>query len=647
MPGPSPSPSDLPVKSPLAESDLRRFTAWNTTEEAYPRGTFVPQLVAAQAAVNPHRVALVAYDEVLTYFRLDALSNQVAHYLQSLGVGRDTLVGICLKRSMNLVVGALGIMKAGGTYLPLDPSYPPDRLVFLLNDAQAPVLLTEQHLAKQLPAGKWRVVNLDADEPQVSLQSSNWPNIGVSGESLAYVMYTSGSTGRPKGVEITHDSLLNLVFWHQRTFGVKPSDRASQVASPGFDAAVWELWPYLTAGASVYIAGDTVRSEPESLRNWLVRERITIAFVPTPLAERIMTLEWPPETALRVLLTGADTLRTYPPPNLPFRLINNYGPTECTVVASSGLVLPDERPDALPSIGRPIANTEIYILNEQMQQVPIGVGGEIYIGGAGLARGYLNHPELTAERFVPNPLSSAHHGRLYKTGDLGRYLPDGQIAFLGRIDEQIKIRGYRIEPNEVVTALNEHPTVLASAVVAREDAGGDKYVVAYVVVSPDSPITAAALQDFLRQRLPGYMVPSIFVRLESLPLTSNGKIDRASLPAPSARNTIADSAHLAPLTAVERRLVGILAKLLDIDQVGVAENFFLLGGHSLLGTQLITQVRDAFGVELRLHALFEAPTVAELSAEIDRLLLEKVQAMSEDEAERILGGNAGSKVVDL
>jgi amino acid adenylation domain-containing protein len=620
----------------LSDSGQKRLVAWNTTHQDYPLEVLVPQLVAARAAGTPNAVALAANHEVLTYEELEVRSNQIAHFLRSLGVGPETLVGVCLDRSCMMAIAALSVLKSGGAYLPMDPEYPVERLTFMLNDAQAPVLLTKQHFANRLSAGGWGVINLDADTPQISSCPVHSPDRALRGKDLAYVIYTSGSTGRPKGVEITHNGLLNLVLWHQRSFSVKPSDRATQLASPGFDAAVWELWPYLTAGASVHVVDDGVRSEPEALRNWLVREQINIAFVPTPLAERIIALEWPPETSLRILLTGADMLRSYPSASLPFRLVNNYGPTECTVVATSGTVPSDACPDALPTIGRPIANTRVYILDEQLHRAAVGESGEIYIGGAGLARGYLNSPELTAERFIPNPFSSKPNARLYRTGDLGRYLPDGQIAFLGRIDEQIKIQGYRIEPNEIVAALNEHQAVQASAVLARERIGGDKYMIAYLALDPGSQITVAALRDFLRKRLPEYMVPWVFVRLESLPLTPNGKVDRAGLPAPSAENTITNGENIAPRTLVERQLVGILAKLLQIDQLGVNDNFFLLGGHSLLAAELIASIRDAFGADLPLRTIFESPTAAGLSTGIVKLLLDKVNAMTPEEVSKAL-----------
>jgi amino acid adenylation domain-containing protein len=472
--------------------------------------------------------------------------------------------------------------------------------------------------------------------PPVAGHSAAAAECYAKSEDLAYVIYTSGSTGRPKGVEITHKNLLNLVFWHQNEFKVSSNDRASQLASPGFDAAVWELWPYLTAGASVHLVDEEVRSQPGALRDWLVQHRITIGFVPTPVAERMMTLEWPSHTALRTLLTGADTLHGYPPRNLPFAFVNNYGPTECTVVATSGAVLPEEHPDVLPTIGRPISNVEILILDERLRPVPVGTTGEIYIGGAGVGRGYLNSPELTAAKFIANPFETTGSGRLYRTGDLGCYLADGQISFQGRIDDQIKIRGYRIEPNEIVATLNQHPSVEASAVVAREQAGSDKHLVAYVVLRPDAQITIPVLRNFLHERLPEHMVPRVFVQLYSMPLNANGKIDTVNLPAPDEQNTIVNSELPSPRNIVEERLVQILTKLLNIRSVDINDNFFLLGGHSLLAAQLLASMRDVFDVELPLRTIFDSPTIAALSLEIERSLSTRVDSMTSDEVTKAL-----------
>ena len=628
-----------PELAVLAEAEQEQVAAWNGTTQAYPQDSCVPQLVAEQAAAMPDALALAAGREVITYGELESRSNQLAHHLRSLDARPETLVALCMERSIALVVGALGILKSGAAYLPLDPTHPSERLAFMLDDSRVPVLVTRQHLAGRLPVGRWRVVDLELNMLEIACNPVDPPKCNLETENLAYVIYTSGSTGQPKGVEINHDSLLNLVFWHRRAFEVTPSDRATLQASPGFDASVWELWPYLTAGASVHLPDEAIRADAESLRDWLLAERITITFVPTAMAERLLTLPWPTHAALRVMLTGAETLHHYPSPSLPFVVVNNYGPTECTVVSTSGAVPSREHAHGRPSIGRPIGNTQIYILDGQLRQVQLGVPGELYIGGKGLARGYLSQPDLTDEKFIRNPLSSRPGSRLYKTGDLGRYLPDGQIEFMGRIDDQIKIRGYRIEPNEIVSSLNRHPAVRASQVLAWEDNPGEKRLVAYIVPALGSRLTRAGLRDFLRPLLPEYMLPAVFVLLESLPLTPNGKVDRGMLPAPTASNILRDEAFTPPRTVIEERVAGILAKLLALEQVGAHDNFFLLGGHSLLGIQLIARVRDAFGVELSLRRLFEAPTIAELSAEVEQLLFAKPEAMSEEEVQQMLSAN--------
>jgi len=604
-----------------------------TEQQSYLRNNSVSELVAAQAAATPNAVALTAGGDSITYGDLDKRANQLANYLITLGVGPETIVGLCLDRSPESVTGALAVLKTGGAYLPLDPAYPTERLLFMLNDAGPRVLITRAESAEKLSEGSWKVVSIDRDRA-IDNYSTNSPANQVKPDSLAYVIYTSGSTGRPKGVEITHQSLLNLVSWHKREFKVTRRDRASHLASVGFDAAVWEVWPYLTAGASLHLPDEVTRISPELLRDWLVTNEITISFLPTALAEALMTLEWPTDTALRILLTGADTLHRHPAANLPFELVNNYGPTECTVVATSGRV--QNGAVGLPTIGRPIDNTQVYILDEKLQRVPTGASGELCVGGAGVARGYLNRPELTAKQFVPDPFSAEPSARLYRTGDLARYLDDGQIAYLGRIDEQVKILGRRIEPNEIEAMLDRHPSIAASVVTARGTAGEEKRLAAYLVMSNGAMPAAADLRRFLQSELPDYMVPAVFVTLPAMPLTANGKVDRVALPEPNAENTLRDEAFVRPRTPIEQRLAATLCSLLNLSEVSVKDNFFLLGGHSLLGTQLIVKIRSTFRVDLALRTLFDAPTIAELSAEIEQQIIAKVENMSEAEAEALL-----------
>jgi amino acid adenylation domain-containing protein len=580
---------------------------------------FVAELVSAQAVANCQRLALSHGSAVLTYGELDVRANQLAHHLLALGLQPEAPVGLCLGHSFDFVIAALGILKAGGAYLPLDPTYPLERLTLMLRDAGALFLVTNPRQLPCLGNGPWTTVSLDR-EGSVFAGSSAAPDVTIKPDNLAYLIYTSGSTGHPKAVEISHASLSNLVRWHQRVFGINAQDRAPFMAAVGFDAAVWELWPYLTAGASLHLLSDrAIYTVPKSLRDWLVQQRITTAFVPTPLAEQMIHLEWPPETALRTLLTGADTLHEYPSPNLPFQLVNNYGPTECTVVATSGAVESADRPGILPTIGKPIDNTEIYILDEDRDPVPVGTLGELYIGGAGVARGYRNRPDLTAERFVPNPFSSQPEARLYRTGDLGCYLEDGQIAFAGRVDDQIKIRGHRVEPNEIIAVFGRHPAVQSSVVVPWEDETGNKYLVAYVVANPGFELTSTSVREFLRTFLPEYMVPAKFVRLEKLPLSTHGKVHRQALPVPDAENTLRDEAFTSPRTALEAQVGTIVAGLLGTKDLGVDDNIFLFGGNSFLGIQVIARVRETFGVEVPLRTLFEAPTIAELSAQIAQL----------------------------
>ena len=386
----------------------------------------------------------------------------------------------------------------------------------------------------------------------------------------------------------------------------------------------------------MHLPDESIRTVPERLRDWLVAQGITISFAPTPLCERLIMLPWPSNTALRTLLTGGDTLHRFPPAHLPFTLVNNYGPTECTVVATSGLVGAKEEQAGLPTIGRPIANTRIHILDGDLKPVSQGDPGEIFISGAGLALGYLHHPELTTEKFLANPFDAAPASRLYRTGDLARLLENGEIAFIGRVDDQLKIRGFRIEPDEIAAHINEHPSVQQSVVVARALGEGEKGLVAYIILAPGDDTSESELKSFLHSRLPNYMVPATFVRLDSLPLMPSGKVDRTALPAPVADNMLRDGDFVAPRTLIEERVAEILAPLLGLEKVSVEGNFFILGGHSLLGTQLIARIRDAFGVNLSLRSIFDAPTVADLAAHVEKNLVAQLEAMSEEEAESAL-----------
>jgi amino acid adenylation domain-containing protein len=525
-------------------------------------------------------------------------------------------------------------MLAGAAYLPIDVGCPSDRLAFILQDAGCPVVITNQGLSTRVPGGPW-LAHLVGAPPSLTQAATAEPARHPNLEGLAYVIYTSGSTGQPKGVQVTHRNLLNLCYWHRDAFAVGAADRVTQVVNPAFDAAAQELWPHLTAGASVHIPDEDTKSDPSSLRDWILSQGITITALPAPLAEMVMTEAWPADCSLRLLLSGGATLHRYPPAGLPFSVVNVYGPTECTVVTTAGLVPAEGQRDGLPSIGRPISNVTVQILDADLRTVPVGSPGELVVGGEGVARGYLNRPELTAERFVPDP--SRPGSRLYRTGDLAALRPDGEVAFLGRLDDQVKIRGYRVEPDEIAGLLNRHPAVHSAFVTAWEPVEQDVRLAAYVVAKAGAPPSPAELRSFLESRLPAYMVPATFHGLEALPLTPNGKVDRAALPSPGSFAAGRSTDPTPAGTPVEERVAGLVAALLGLDRVGAEESFFELGGNSLLGTRLVSQVREAYGVEIRLKRLFDNPTVAAISVEVERLLVERLEAMSEQDVQRLLG----------
>ena len=602
----------------------------------------VQDLVQKQASETPEAVAVVSGCSQLTYRELNEKADVLAQRLRSMGVGPEIPVGLCVERSLELPITALAILKAGGAYVALDPADPPQRLAALLEDSGASVIVVQANVVAKLPVGKWQQMLITPqcfEEPPDDKTNSGAASTAAQSSNVAYVIFTSGSTGKPKGVQVTHDNLLNLVNWHNRAFTITSEDRATLQASPGFDAAVWELWPYLVSGATVHVVPDAVRTEPKTLQEWIVRNGITIGFFPTQLAECLMAQSWPAQSAFRTLLTGADALRRRPSRELPFAVINNYGPTECTVVATSGVVEPADASTEVPSIGRAIDNVNVYIVDEKLQRVPDGEAGEILIGGEGVARGYLNAQALTAEKFIRDPFSSKKGARLYRTGDLGRILPDGQIAFMGRIDDQIKVMGHRIEPQEVMRALDRHPDVAGSYVCGYADPSGVQRLVAYIVSAKSTPPKPREIRDFLGGLLPAHMVPSAFVPLAQLPTSTHGKLDRASLPQPTQENMLREDFDEAPLSPLEEHLTSLVSGLLGGTQVGAHDNFFTLGGHSLLGAQLIARIRESFGVEISLRTLFEEPTVHGMAAEIEKLIQARIAAMSDEEAERLLASS--------
>ncbi len=599
---------------------------------------FVHELIASRAQEIPHKIAIQDGQQQIAYRQLNDGADLLAGRLRAVGVEHGSTVGLCMQRSASLVIGALGILKAGAAYVPIDPTDPEIRVAVALEDAACKFIVTQKSMADELPAGSWQKIILGDESTLPPAGHEVAP--AINPDDLAYVIFTSGSTGRPKGAQITHANLFNLISWHNRAFQVTTADQATMQASPGFDAAVWELWPYLVAGATVHIVEDSVRKNPEALRDWMVDRKITISFLPTALAEMVIALPWPAETSLRFLLTGADVLRRFPPPGLPFTLVNNYGPTECTVVATSGVVLPEQDSASLPTIGRPIDNVKVHVVDEQLNRVPEGMAGELLIGGAGVGRGYVGLPELTKQKFLVDCFSGVE-GRLYRTGDLARVEPDGQIAFLGRIDHQVKIRGYRIELGEVEAMLERLPAIRSSVATSQSHDSGETHLVAYVVMRPDISTSAGELRAHLATQLPDYMIPATFVSMAELPFTSSGKVDRNALPAPSAENTLPDDAFEAPQSGIESWLANFLIKLLGVPQIGRNDNFFGLGGHSLLGAQLLARIQQTFDVELQLRSVFDHPTVSGIASQIANAIHSRLDAMSEDEARSMLESLSG------
>jgi uncharacterized protein (TIGR02246 family) len=609
---------------PLTETERQPLIEWNATAADYPKDRCVHQLVEAQVERTPGNVAAIFGTEELTYHELNRRANQVAHHLRRYGIGPEVRVGIVMERSLDAVVAVLGVLKAGGAYVPLDPADPEAWRVSLLHDAEVRIVLGKGSAAAGSPIGGAGVVWVDgsphtfAHESEQNLASRTCP------ENLAYVMYTSGSTGQPKGVMIEHRSLVNYLFWVNRVLlgeNIRTIPLASRLT---FDACLKQLFAPLLRGDAVWILPVDVATQPAALLEMLGRQsavglncipsfwsvildEIRLGGARAP-AESLTALILGGEQATPDLVTGSFAAI----PNL--KIWNVYGPTEATGNASAGIATLD---DGVP-IGRPIANTQLYVLDRRFNPVPVGVPGELYIGGDGLARGYLKRTELTAEAFLPNPFSERPGARLYRTGDRVRWRPDGQLQFLGRLDEQVKIRGFRVEPGEIEAVLAQHPDVRQAAVVARANASGQNLLAAYVVSARSQATTEHRLNRFLRQRLPDYMIPSRFVALDTLPRLPNGKVNRKALPSPQEAGLHLPRASAPPRTPVEETLTVIWVEVFG-DQVGVHDNFFELGGHSLQGTQLVARIRRRLGVDLPIRVLFESPTIAELGAWLDAL----------------------------
>ncbi|WP_426558532.1 amino acid adenylation domain-containing protein [Dapis sp. BLCC M172] len=662
----------------MTEPELKQILVeWNNTITDYPTDKCIHQLFEEQVEKTPDAVAVIFEGKELTYQQLNCQANQLAHYLQSLGVKPEVLVGICVERSVEMVIGLLGILKAGGAYVPLDPSYPAARLSYILEDAAVPILVTTKSVLSDLPQHSAQVVCLDSDLETLRSSQENTvnevrsqnsevrscfgngdlssspktfhrsmrgfrpnyfdnPAIGVTPENLAYVIYTSGSTGQPKGVLISHQNVTRLFKTTEAIYNFNAHDCSTLFHSYAFDFSVWELWSALLYGGRLVIVPYWVSRSPKEFYDLLVQHQVTVlSQTPSAFAQLIeVDRDYSVDALkLRYIIFGGEALqiKTLAPwfechgDRFP-QLINMYGITETTVHVTYQILSRESIEQVSSPIGKALGDLKIYILDRYLQPVPIGVTGELHIGGAGLARGYLNRPELTAERFIPNPFEG-DNSKLYKTGDLGRYLPDGNIEYIGRIDNQVKVRGYRIETGEIESTLTQHPSVKQAVVLATEDNSGNKSLVAYLVLESETPEVSQTeeigkLKQYLKERLPEYMIPSGFVVLPQLPLTPNGKVDRKALPIPDNISSVSTE-YVAPETETQKLLAEIWQEVLGIEKVGIYDNFFDLGGHSLTAVKLVSQICRNFNISLSVKTLFLQPIIAELSNIITELLNNK------------------------
>jgi amino acid adenylation domain-containing protein/thioester reductase-like protein len=581
----------------------------------------IHKLVEQQVLQTPTAIAVTFQGQQLTYQELNQKANQLAHYLQSLGVKSETLVGVCIERSLEMLIALLAVLKAGGAYVPLDPSYPTDRLAFMLEDSELPILLTEQAQLANLPPSAARVVVLETDRLEIDLQNLDNVTSAVTSDNVAYTIYTSGSTGKPKGVQVLHGGVVNFLLSMLAAPGLTAADTLLAVTTISFDIAVLELFLPLIIGAKIELVGRDIAADGVRLAEAIAASGTTFIQATPATWRLLLATGWQGDKQLKILSGGEAMIRSLADQLLECcgSLWNMYGPTETTIWSAVYQVQPGT--DAV-SIGQPIANTQIYIIDQRCQRkgdvirsMPIGQSGELHIGGDGLARGYLNRGEMTAQRFVPDPFSSKPNARLYKTGDLARIMPDGNIQFIGRVDNQVKIRGHRIELGDIESAICQSVDIQEAAVITREDNVGEKQLVAYLVAA-NSQNLYSKLRAYLKEKLPEYMVPAVFVLMNKFPLTPNGKVDRRALPAPSLDRPDLDVPMVEPTNDIERDLAEIWSQMLGIVPIGIHDNFFDLGGHSLFIAKMMTQVAETFAVKLPLSELFTAPTVAGLAQSI-------------------------------
>ncbi len=651
----------------LSETEERQLVVeWNNTSTDSPRDRCVQQLFEDQVRRTPGHVALISADgDELTYTELNHRANQLAHYLRQLGVGPESRVAILMERSVEMIVSVLAVLKAGGAYVPLDPHYPQERLTWMLSDSESSLLLTKKWLGDNLPELDARVICLDTDEDLIAQQSDSNPEFSMHSENLAYLIYTSGSTGKPKAVAIEHRSLVNYVAVSHAHFGLTESDRMLQFASLSFDTSAEEIFPTLTIGASLVLRAVEMLPPASTFINTCADRGITVLDLPTAYWSELVTNatsdDWAAAGDIRLVIIGGD--KALPEAVRKFReqvgehvsLQNGYGPTETTIVATLTELAGGEPDNRGVSIGRPISNAQAYVLDKQMRLVPVGVVGELYVGGIGVARGYLNRPELTGERFMPNPYAQQASARIYRTGDQVKWRSDGELEYIDRVDHQVKVRGFRVELGEIESVLRNYEAVRDVVVMARDNVAGDKRLVAYVIAENEMTPSVGELRGYMQERLPDYMVPFSFIVLNEFPLTPNGKINRAALPAPDNARPELDDIFVAPRTPMEEKLAAIWEGVLGITGIGIYDNFFEMGGHSLMATQLISRVREAFNVELPVKVFFTGdPTIARLASEIEEIqlsdpsaddiaeMLKELDGLSDDEVKALLQSESQS-----
>ncbi|MCJ7623457.1 MAG: amino acid adenylation domain-containing protein, partial [Anaerolineaceae bacterium] len=607
------NPDAYITKLPILDDAERQqiLVDWNATQADFSHNKCVHELFEAQADRTPDSTAVVDGDLQITFRELNIRANQLAHHLRGIGVGPEKLVGIYLDRSIDMIVGILGTLKAGGAFLPIDPAYPEKRRHIMLEETMPEAILAHQCFQQQPPQYHAKIILMDMDWETISYESETKPETNVRSNDLCYVTYTSGSTGKPKGIAVEHRSAANIIQWYQHEFMISSSDRASQITSLSFDASFREIWGNLIAGACLYIGDYKLRASPKDFWQWICDNEITVAYLPTPLAEQALKEQLPSDLSLRILSVSGDKLNSTPTQPLPFRLVNLYGPAEGTTNSTSGTVEPKSHSKSRPHIGRPIDNVKLYILDRYLNPVPIGIPGELHIAGAGLARGYYNQPELTKKSFIPNPFAGGPGERIYRTGDICRYRVDGNIDFLGRRDNQVKLRAIRIELSEIEIALSQMRGVSEALVRVVERQPEDRHIIGYIVPEKNQRLTSKDLKIKLGELLPEYMIPTVFMFVDTLPLTISGKYDRKALPSPDWNNLDLESSYKPPGTALEKELVSIWSEVLGIDRIGVFDNFFDLGGHSLLVISLCVHIEMRFNKPVSFSEIFQAPTIAQ------------------------------------